>query len=509
VNPPKIGDNVGFSTKLKHFDSLGRREYDASPIGLGININLKCINTGNSLAKILNTFWTDTVSGEAELRAILIDGDRRQGSMVPVSLNGYYKTQELSAGDTINIETELSVASFKDKTFTLHFLILYQNEAGALFDTYYWARFKAGPFRMFQIDTLIDGKRDRFVIPFFPFMRASLIKLIDSHTSTKLYSSEVAMDIINFTTTGSSKQPIKDIILYISWLATLLFLFTDKILPKNKPLFLKRLKNSWDNNQMLKESWRVFPIQSLKLMLKLKERYLGVKRYFAIAKIAVLIFIIPSILMLIFSDSFTAFLEAIGLKEYSRILSFDFFQSIWLYDLSVAFSVSLIFFVVSTYITFKLIELGVKTNSNYKIIFLLILDFCIALVLMQIYKDIETIHLSSVDMIYVNSDRTLTNYSFLDSLWRIDLSMRHLFYNLQDMFTAVQPFHYFDISAILSSLLLIAIIIFFTIIKLFDKYVFSFTYRVLKILLNIKKGTLVTISLIVSVILTAIAKWPF
>ena len=87
INHPSIDEGINFATKLKHFDSLGTKVYNASPTGLGINISLKCVNIGNSLARILNTFYTDTVSGEAKLRATLMDKDSRQGSMVPVSLN--------------------------------------------------------------------------------------------------------------------------------------------------------------------------------------------------------------------------------------------------------------------------------------------------------------------------------------------------------------------------------------------------------------------------------------
>jgi hypothetical protein len=90
--------NSGLASKAPHFDAPGTKDI---PAILPMDIKLKCVNTGNSLARIINTFLTDTMSGNDKLRALLTDKERRQSEMVPVPFKNYYKTQDLSSGDTI------------------------------------------------------------------------------------------------------------------------------------------------------------------------------------------------------------------------------------------------------------------------------------------------------------------------------------------------------------------------------------------------------------------------
>ncbi len=197
--------DFALGTRLPHLDGPSLEEILTTPAELEIHISLRCTNTGNSLARIVNTFWTDTVSGEEKLRALLTDKVRRQDAIIPASFNDYYKTRDLSSGDTTDIEARHMVASYHDETFTLHFLILYENETGALFDTYYWARFAAGPFKMQEKDILIDGKRE-IIVTLGCRVDSQVVRLIDSHSSTMLYSPEAAKDILRFI----SSIPRKD-----------------------------------------------------------------------------------------------------------------------------------------------------------------------------------------------------------------------------------------------------------------------------------------------------------
>ncbi|MBI3125597.1 MAG: hypothetical protein HYZ10_14465 [Ignavibacteriales bacterium] len=195
----KIAGNLKTSisalmSKGQGTDSLGAREI---PAILPVSIKMKCVNVGNSIARVITTFLTNTKTGDDKLRMLLTDSKNRQNELIPVPFNNFYKTQDLSSGDTISIETAHMVTSFQHERITLHFLILYENEMGALFDTYFWAQFEVGPFILRASTTFINGKKDVVYSALMPSDGVEL-KLIDSHSSTQMYSQENAKYILDY-----------------------------------------------------------------------------------------------------------------------------------------------------------------------------------------------------------------------------------------------------------------------------------------------------------------------
>lgn len=108
---------------------------------VNLTLNLKLINSGNSLGKILAVLTADTTSDEPVLRKMLLDGSfkEQRSSFFPPYLNTELLPNDM---DTLEYTHQEQVDFIDNQYFTLHLLILYENELGHLYDTYYWSRAK-------------------------------------------------------------------------------------------------------------------------------------------------------------------------------------------------------------------------------------------------------------------------------------------------------------------------------------------------------------------------------
>jgi hypothetical protein len=106
---------------------------------LTVDLRFAVVNDGNAVARIYSIVLTDSSSGADLARRRILNSDFSGFKLVPDS--SYFRTESVTPGDTAYFNESYRV-NFSDKsTFTLHFLILYQNEMKALYDTYHWARF--------------------------------------------------------------------------------------------------------------------------------------------------------------------------------------------------------------------------------------------------------------------------------------------------------------------------------------------------------------------------------
>lgn len=162
---------------------------------LRVNAHFRVANIGNSVAHVFGFLSTDTLSGGETLREQLTI-DQRSGYELDTTTQ-YYKLLDISPNDTISVENEYKIKFLKDHTFTLHFLLLYENETGALFDTYYWARCNFGDILMSPQFSLMAGKPYvRFLIP--KKQLTEFLHIVDDHSSTRMYSQKQAENIIQF-----------------------------------------------------------------------------------------------------------------------------------------------------------------------------------------------------------------------------------------------------------------------------------------------------------------------
>lgn len=110
------------------------------PIQFNTAVNLKITNIGNSLGKILLIAYSDT-TGDIDLlrEKIKVDEAVRSSKQFP----DFTESEILAnAVDTIDLQFELPIQFVDKQLFTLHFLILYENELGNIYDTYYWSEYK-------------------------------------------------------------------------------------------------------------------------------------------------------------------------------------------------------------------------------------------------------------------------------------------------------------------------------------------------------------------------------
>ena len=151
-------------------------------------------NKGNAKAILVAAFAIDTTSGGDILRKIILDKKlRREYLLSTERLDRYYKNFELNPTEQDSLEIE-SYTRFQDNfLFTQHFLLLYTNEAGAYFDTYYWARFStATPWIKFPKGTQLyitkEGLKDMLLN----------LPLKDYEESNKIYSKDEIKRILEF-----------------------------------------------------------------------------------------------------------------------------------------------------------------------------------------------------------------------------------------------------------------------------------------------------------------------
>jgi hypothetical protein len=123
---------------------------------LWISSQLTLKNTGNALAKVYASIWTDTISFTPNIRDNLLRLIRDADT---TSLRPMDKLIELLPGDSTTLTCEQSISFLDSGKFTIHYLILYENEFGDMYDTYVWSPFKIHDYIMqLKFDT-VDTKQ--------------------------------------------------------------------------------------------------------------------------------------------------------------------------------------------------------------------------------------------------------------------------------------------------------------------------------------------------------------
>ena len=121
---------------------------------LRITSQLFLKNTGNALAKIVGYVQTDTTSYQPIIRALF-----RRAIQAGDSVEIIERLNEVPPGDSTVLTLEAEVSFISLNHFTLHYLILYENEMGNLYDSYFWAPFVIREFEMIAEFTEVDAQR--------------------------------------------------------------------------------------------------------------------------------------------------------------------------------------------------------------------------------------------------------------------------------------------------------------------------------------------------------------
>lgn len=97
-----------------------------------------------------------------------------------------YSDREILPNDTIRIEYPKFIKHFKSGVFVLHYYILYENQNGNVYDTYYWKSYKPLSFAInIPLDTIrtLAEKMPILILP-FPL---NIIEPIDRKTKPSLH----------------------------------------------------------------------------------------------------------------------------------------------------------------------------------------------------------------------------------------------------------------------------------------------------------------------------------
>ncbi|NOU19259.1 MAG: hypothetical protein HOO91_17010 [Bacteroidales bacterium] len=133
-NPEVIGielscDSLPIKKNLDFSDSIGNL-----PVKVKLSIKIKGANIGNHTAKIIGCFVADTLSEVPIIRQKLNEFN---------SFQRQHLYKDINPTDTFHTGIDYSPQFIINNKFCIHMLVLYENEIGQIYDTYYWIHYKA------------------------------------------------------------------------------------------------------------------------------------------------------------------------------------------------------------------------------------------------------------------------------------------------------------------------------------------------------------------------------
>jgi len=154
-----------------------------SEIETDITFNIK--NIGNSNAKIVAAFCIDTISGDDKLRELIY----REGltHKYDSSNNEFYSFQQLQPKYKDKLKFHKKIDFVNNETFAIHLLVLYKNDMGILYDSYYWAKFQK---KDLLIDFIVDSRNGQIVYSKIVGDMRDYVKFIDENIAYKIYTKE-------------------------------------------------------------------------------------------------------------------------------------------------------------------------------------------------------------------------------------------------------------------------------------------------------------------------------
>ncbi len=148
----RIDSIMFFSDKdIIKYDDHNITTVNIDSIYLKIRTKIKVTNKGNSTAKILRCLISDTITDNDFLNRVFL---KHESSFSIVNVSNIFKNsyQEILPSDSIDINCEFTPQTIFDGKCILHVLLLYENDLGNYYNSYYWARFEIRPFEVSEIE---------------------------------------------------------------------------------------------------------------------------------------------------------------------------------------------------------------------------------------------------------------------------------------------------------------------------------------------------------------------
>lgn len=160
---------------------------------LSLGIEVKLINDGDSIAKIMFEAASDKYTGTPEIQKYVLDPDRRKNIKFDL-INHFYKVVEINPHKERDFFLPITITNpNREGMFTIHYLFIYSNEIGNVYDSYFWARYKTKP-----VKTLVTEKTDKIIkLTVIANELMKSIELVDVNYSTKMYSKEESRNLFN------------------------------------------------------------------------------------------------------------------------------------------------------------------------------------------------------------------------------------------------------------------------------------------------------------------------
>lgn len=155
-----------------------------------VSANIKGTNKSEAVAKIVAEAIMDTPTGLSELREMLLDEEKRKGLNFRPTKDYYHSIEVLPNEEhQFDFSRTIKAADLEKQECVVHYMVLYENEAGNLYDSYMWMRFNFKKTLPFQYATK-DWVNVKPIIDENEVTQA--IKHKDSHFSTHMYSKDSA-----------------------------------------------------------------------------------------------------------------------------------------------------------------------------------------------------------------------------------------------------------------------------------------------------------------------------
>ncbi len=169
-------------------EMLNGKVINSSATKLKIDTKIRIRNDGNTNAHLILYAVTDRLSGLPEIRDATTSKFKNFPGKLDIGLiKDYYQTVDILPGKEHIIETSRPVQNINEGLFNIHYYLVYKNEVGNVYDTYYWARFRSKEFKL-------NPSADSDTIE--KALMGSIV-FVDDHYSYKIFNREDSLYLNN------------------------------------------------------------------------------------------------------------------------------------------------------------------------------------------------------------------------------------------------------------------------------------------------------------------------
>ena len=176
-------------------------------MNLSLKAKLKLSNSGNSIAKIIYSISGTNASDETVLRKLLLEHINKPYKLSTHMMRQYSAVELLPNNqDTTTITIELNVSEIKNNNFGIHYLILYENELGYLYDSYFQTQIG---YEELYFDSPVKIEDNKLIITRYKKYKFAITDFLKVRKTRSLYYTYSESDLKKFNAfVKSTKEKI-------------------------------------------------------------------------------------------------------------------------------------------------------------------------------------------------------------------------------------------------------------------------------------------------------------